>query len=314
MPKVKKTDRERILDQVRILADHVGKDVFLRLNENGRELNKDDIEYGPHTVLKLAYFNYYLGLFTRIASSWKAGHFFDKVLFVDAFGGSGLVKVKGTKYSVLGSSILAALNPFFDKIISFEIDGTKAKLLQNRLDIIAPGKCIVHNGDVNVLLKSIVDDEITDRTIVMFFVDPEGMEPDFTELKYLTDRTKYVDILTNFTWGVYRLNGRILAQFNDNDIKRMKMLIPTYVPGIDPSDAVLSMFEDMFGKPYGDRVEIKRTGRVTEYSLILRIRKTQSGTAWLGPMKDFGKIIGASDGDIALELLRQVNGDSSALF
>lgn len=167
MSRGKKTDRDKVLDQIRFLADEVGKSNFLKLKENGVELNGDDIEYGPHTLLKLAYFNYYLGFFTRIANSRKSGGLFDKILFVDAFGGSGLVKVKGTKYSVLGSSALAALNPQFDRIISLEIDRTKADMLQKRLNTIAPGKCVVYRGDVNILLKSMVNKEITDRTLTI---------------------------------------------------------------------------------------------------------------------------------------------------
>lgn len=314
MARTKKTGREKLLDQIRILSDNVGKDVFIKLKESDTASDLDDNEYGPHTVLKLSYLNYYLGLFTRIANRYKSNHLFDKVVFIDAFGGSGVVNVRGTKYTVLGSSMLAALNPLFDKVITFEIDNKRAHKLQKRLDVVAPGKCLVKKGDVNLLLKPIVDKEITDRTIVLFFVDPEGMEPDFSELKYLMERTKYVDIIMNFTWGVYRLDGRIQAKFNESDIKRMKMLIPSYEPGMDPTDAALGMFEDMFGKPYGDKVEIRSSGHRTEYSLILRIRKTQSGTAWLDPMVDFGRIIGMCDGDVALDLLRQAMGDAVSLF
>ena len=111
-----------------------------------------------------------------------------------------------------------------------------------------------------------------------------------------------------------KLNGRIMAYFNESDINRMKSLIPTYIPGKDPSNAVIEMFEGMFGKPYGDEVKIKSSGNKEEYSLILRIRKTQSNTAWIKPMEEFGKIISRADGDLALELLRQIKGDQASLL
>ena len=314
MTGTKKSDMDKILDQIRVLADEADHKVLNRLYSAGKGYSGIDSEYGPHTILKLAYLNYYLGIFARIANAWKNSHHFDKVVFIDAFGGSGLVKVRGSKYTILGSSLIASLNPMIDEIIPIEIDPSKVTLLKERLEVLTPGKACVYPGDVNALIQKVVDEHITERTIVLFFVDPEGMEPSFLQLKYLMDRTRYVDILMNFSWGVYRLNGRIMAYFNESDINRMKSLIPTYIPGKDPSNAVIEMFEGMFGKPYGDEVKIKSSGNKEEYSLILRIRKTQSNTAWIKPMEEFGKIISRADGDLALELLRQIKGNQASLL
>ncbi|MCL5437935.1 MAG: three-Cys-motif partner protein TcmP [Candidatus Thermoplasmatota archaeon] len=310
--KEKRSDRDKIFRQIQFIADEPGKNVMNALNSSGLGPNQSDNEYGPHTLLKLCYLNYYIGYFSTIANKWKQGGMFDRVIFLDAFGGSGLVKISGTNYSVLGSTVLAARNTKFDKVVAVEIDAAKARLLEGRLKVLSPGRAIVKRGDVNVLIREIVDEMITDKTIVLFFVDPEGMEPAFAELKYLMDKTRHVDIIMNFTWGVYRLNGRIMARFNDNDIRRMKSLIPTYEPGKDPTDAILKMFEDLFGKPYGDQVEIRSDK--TEYSLILRVRRTRSDSSWVKSMSEFGKIINSADGRFALTLLQQAKSVQDSLF
>ena len=133
-----KSDYDKLRDQLKFIADENGRQVIAKLNSNSLGVTDVDNEYLPHTLLKLAYLNYYLGIFATIAASRKQNRGFSKVLFIDAFGGSGLVKIKNTKFTVLGSSILALLNDKFDKVISFEIDENKADLLSKRMELISP--------------------------------------------------------------------------------------------------------------------------------------------------------------------------------
>lgn len=267
------TDYDKLTNQVKFILDKVGKDVKKLFDANSVGSSDYDNEYGPHTLLKLAYLNYYLRIFTRIAKSRKDKNGFSKILFIDAFAGSGLVNIRGTKYAALGSSTLAALNGNFDEIISFEINQNKAELLSKRLDLLSPGKTTVISGDVNSEIERIVKEHVSPRTIVLFFVDPEGMEPEFSKLKVLIDRTRYVDIIMNYTWGIYRLQGRIEKKFADADISRMRSFLPEYEPGHPPDEALLKLFENQFGKPYGNRIEIKSTANKIEYSMILRVRE-----------------------------------------
>lgn len=272
-----------------------------------------DSSYPPHTLLKLSYLNYYIGIFARIASARKSRGGFSQVLFIDTFAGSGLVRVKGTGQVVLGSSLLACLNDRFDKIISFEIEPAKAVLLQARLDLLAPGKGLVFVGDANAKIQEMVQHHITPRTIALLFVDPEGMEPDYTQFSYLMKATDYIDTMINFSWGVYRMDGRIRKSENVNDVEKMKRFLPTYEPGKTPDDALISMFEDLFGKPYSDRVDIKRKGDDKVYSMILRIRKTKGNTKFIDPIRDFGRIIDKYDGKSAFDILETVKGKQRPL-
>ncbi|MFG1555511.1 MAG: three-Cys-motif partner protein TcmP [Thermoplasmataceae archaeon] len=313
MPKKAKTDYEKLSDQIRFIACGNESNVIELLDTNSLGLSEIDNEYGGHTLLKLSYLNYYMGIFSRIAKSRKDKGGFSKILFVDAFGGSGLVKIRNTNYSVLGSSLLAAMNEHFDKIISFEKDEERAEILSKRMELLCPGKFEVVKGDVNINIEKIVKEQVTARTIVLFFIDPEGMEPEFAKLKTLMKKTQYVDILMNYTWGVYRLQGRIEKRFTDNDIKRMQSFLPGYEVGDTPDESLLSMFEEEFGKPFGDMVPINSIGNKTEYSMILRIRETSGGTSFIEPMKSFGKIIGNYDGKNCEAILRTIKGDQAIL-
>ena len=309
----KKTAYQKLTDQIKFIADETGRNFFQVFANNSLGSSDADNEYGAHTLLKLSYLNYYLSIFSTIANSRKAIGGFSKVLFIDAFGGSGIVKVRNTKYSVLGSSILAASNEKIDKVISFEIDDQRAEILSRRLDLIRPGKFQVIRGDVNSEIENIVKEHVTPKTIVLFFVDPEGMEPEFSKLKLLMDKTRFVDILMNYTWGVYRLQGRIEKKFNDKDIRRMQSFLPSYKAESTPDEALLQMFEKEFGKPYGDTVPINSKGNKTEYSMILRVRETSGGTKFLEPMKSFGKIIESYDGEQCEAMLRTIKGDQLTL-
>lgn len=264
-------------------------------------------------MLKLSYLNYYIGIFSTIASSRKLKGSFSNILFIDAFGGSGLIRVKGTRHTVLGSSLLASLNDRFDKIVSFEIDSERAAILRRRLEILAPGRVEVIEGDVNAKISEIVSKYVNRKTIALFFIDPEGMEPEFSEMKCLIDKTEFVDTMMNYTWGVYRLEGRINKSSSFNDIQKMQRFLPTYVPGKTPDDALIEMFEEIFGKPYGDRVDIKSSGGKAEYSMILRIRKTKNETIFIEPMRDFGKIISKVDGDVVCKILETIKGQQGSL-
>ena len=308
-----KSDYDRLRDQLRFIADENGRHVIAKLNSNSLGVTDGDNEYLPHTLLKLAYLNYYLGIFATIAASRKQNRGFSRVLFIDAFGGSGLVKIKNTGFTVLGSSLLALLNDKFDKVISFEIDEEKADLLSKRMELISPGRGIVITGDVNSNIEKVVNDFVNSRTIVLFFVDPEGMEPNFSQLKALTDKSRFVDIMMNYTWGVYRLQGRIEKRFTESDFARMKTFLPNYEQGKTPDEALLELFEKEFGKPYGEQVAISSKGNKIEYWMILRVRETKSKSNFLDAMKLFGNIIEKYDGEKIKTIMQNIKGMQGGL-
>ena len=93
----------------------------------------------------------------------------------------------------------------------------------------------------------------------------------------------------------------------------MRKFLPTYVPGKTPDESLIAMFEDVFGKPYGDRVDIRSRGNNKVYSMILRVRKTKGNTEFITPIRDFGRIIDKYDGDNVYSILETIKGKQGSL-
>ena len=67
-----KSDYKRLSDQIEFIADEPDNKNISSLNENDLGISPCDNEYGAHTLLKLSYLNYYMKIFTTVASSYKA--------------------------------------------------------------------------------------------------------------------------------------------------------------------------------------------------------------------------------------------------
>ncbi len=318
MPKTNTSDYEKLEKQIRVVGDESGKKIIPYLESKGLGPSSQDPNYGPHTLLKLSYLNYYLGVFLRIAGHRKELGRFDNIVFIDAYAGSGIVRIEDTKYAILGSTILAATASSakrqFDKIISIEIDPNRASVLQKRCELLGLSNVHVTEGDSNEVINFLPKKyDIGKKSIVMLFIDPEGMEPQFSQFLSLSQATDTVDIMLNATSGITRVNGRISKNITDKDYERMKKFNPRYEAGVDSLESLKEVFEHDFGKPKGNQVEIYRTGRALVYTLILRVRRTWNGSKWVEAMNEFGGYISSIDGFDALQALQIIKGDQRTL-
>jgi three-Cys-motif partner protein len=312
--KMKKSDQDKLQDQLRVVGDADGRNIIGNLNSLNLGFSGVDNEYGPHTLLKLSYLNYYLGVFLTIANRWKKKGRFNKIVFVDAFAGSGLVGIKDSGSTVLGSTLLAAGDKRVDQVISIEKDGSKANILEKRCVALGYNNVAIEIGDTNQLIPLLPSRfNIGPKSIVMLFLDPEGMEPEFSQFVPLSKATDSVDIILNYTWGVYRLAGRIEKGIYPGDLERMKKLIPNYIAGDNPDEKLLEYFEKQFGKPIGRKIDIHSDGSKIVYSMILRVRQTTSGSPWVSAMDEFGNFVSSIDGDRALKALNVVKGVQTTL-
>ena len=310
-----KSGEEKLEDQLRVIGDLNGKNILNLLSERGLGTCNQDNEYGPHTLLKLAYLNYYLGVFLRIASSRKKLGQFDKIIFIDAFGGSGLVKIEDTKYAVLGSTLLAATDGRFDEVVSIDLNPRHTELLKKRCISLGIRNVRAIDGDANQIIPNLpVQLGLTRNSIVLLFIDPEGMEPEFSNFIPLSQSTEHIDFMLNYTWGVNRLSGRIAKSLKDADLSKMKKMIPNYEVGSNPDQKLLEFFENYFGKPVGHLTEVHSVGLKLKYSMVLRVRQTLGGSSWVNAMKEFGEYLSTTDGEKALTALRIVKGDQDTFF
>jgi len=318
LPREKKALYDSLLDQIKIISGKSGVDFIKKLETAGLGLRQEDLAYDSHTLLKLSYLNYYLGVFLPIAAHGEEKGKFDKIIFIDAFGGGGILGIKGTDYSVLGSTLLAATararNASFDEIISIDLDNKRSDLLQKRCNLLGLSNVMALNGNVNDLITEIPEKfGISSKSIVMLFIDPEGMEPEFSKFLALSETTKYMDIMLNYTFGVRRLNGRIEYNGNAADIEKMKNMIPNFVLGSDPDERLASFFESQFGKPKSREVKIRNNEKI-KYSIILRVRQTYGDSKWIDAMNRFGDFVSETDGKRALQILRIIMGDQARLL
>ena len=304
----KKSGHDRLIGQLKVVSDRVNKGIIPTLIENNLGPSTNDNVYKAHTVLKLAYLNYYMGIFLPIAH-----RYFDKIVFIDAFGGSGIVKIENSNYSVLGSTLMAATanvnGMSFDLVISIDKDKDKSDLLKSRVQALGLKNTYIENGDTNDIIKDIAVKYKLDKTAgAIFFIDPEGMEANLIQFMPLFESVQAVDLIINATWGIQRMHGRIQKNVNEADVKRMQRMIPDYTPGDNPDEKLLHFFEDTLAKPIGDAVDIHDIGKKVAYSLILRTTRTKTNSEWTKAMQPFGHYIETLDDKSALNFLHEIFG------
>jgi len=302
----KKDNHTKLLDQVKIISDNVNMNIKETLSNQNLEVCDKDPQYGPHTILKLAYLHYYIGIFLPIALTHSKD-----VIFVDTFGGSGLVRIKDSNFSVLGSALLAAkpvitINKYnigvnkynFHRIITMDRDKDRVELLNRRYQALGIKNAEALYGDSNDIIGTLESKYgIDNNSMVLLFIDPEGMEPNLSNYKKFYSDIKRIDTIVNFTSGV----SRVLPE-------RVKTYIPSYKSGDDPAEQFVEYFENTIGKPIGSEVKIYSIGKSTPYSLFLRVNDTKSHAPWKDGMVDIEKQISQLDDKSCLDLLRQASG------
>jgi three-Cys-motif partner protein len=304
-------DRIRPILEYLTFADSYTKRIREILKNNNLWITNDDVSYGPHTLLKLAYLKYYFDIALEIAK-----RHFENYVFIDTLAGSGLVSIKDTEYVSLGSSLLALIfksrsGTSFSKIIGVEIKENKFSLLYRRLNLIKKELNLATDiklikGDINEKIDDIAN-EINQRDYGILFVDPEGIEISLGDLSKILSRSKSIDVILNQSEGVYRLLGK--AQNGDSvSLKSLEQYLPTLSNVQDLEKARNKLFTQ-FGKPIEATAEIRDVNNSPKYELVLRVRYTKSGAPWVKGMVEFANNITTKyNGKIVLNILDQIHG------
>ena len=150
-------------------------------------------EAGHWTEDKLYFWKRYIDI-TTMAMSGQQGRqsFPGGLVYVDLFAGSGVCTQRGaTKKRFPGSALIAAYaDPPFRKIIACEenpeyADACKTRLLRSP----AAERSVVLNGDCNALIGDVVA-MIRERALTLAFVDPKGLDIQFTTIQTLCTRAR----------------------------------------------------------------------------------------------------------------------------
>ena len=283
-PRQKKTCIEKVMGQIDIL-ENIPEYILETISP------QYDVNYYAHTLLKLSLLSYYTGIFLPIAGA-QTMKYDGRVIFIDALGGSGIVRVRDLKkgnYVVRGSSLVASLaekpmsggNGFyrFDVVYSIEKNANRYSLLKERFDLImandpdAP-KLIYRKGDVNEKIKEISED-IDDNDYILLFIDPEGIsETSLAAFNELFNKSRHIDVILNYN------HIGTLRNIGAGNYTTVKKFVPTHDPRKDPLDAVREYFQNI-GKEQQVIVSIRSKGNKEKYKILLCVRNTHNKTSFL---------------------------------
>ena len=283
-PRPKKSCIEKVMGQIEILEnipDYILKTIS----------SQHDVNYYAHTLLKLSLLSYYTGIFLPIAGAQKK-KYGGRVIFIDALGGSGIVRVKDLKngnYVVRGSSLIASLarkpikddNGFyrFDIVYSIERNKNRYALLKERFDLIMANDLdaphlVAIEGDVNKKIKEISKD-IGNNDYILLFIDPEGIsETSLAAFNGIFNRSRHIDVILNYN------HIGTLRNIGAGNYSTVKKFVPTHDPSKDPLDAVIEYFQSI-GKEQQVIVSIRSKGNKEEYKILLCVRNTHNKSSFL---------------------------------
>ena len=181
-----------------------------------------DDSVGPWAKEKLEALRQYLNFYTTVLK--KQGHWLRGTIFIDAFAGPGLSRVRtkertaeapglfdrdpesvSSEAQFMKGSPRVALditNPFSSYIFIERDPKRIAELKELKKEYGSQRSITVYSGDANVALKSWLATEIDwQRHRAVVFLDPFGMQVPWSTIAALA-RTKAVEVIINFPLGM----------------------------------------------------------------------------------------------------------------
>lgn len=252
-------------------------------------------EYFAYSALKLISIYYYSEPFLKVAKNderLKQGY--DGAVYIELFGGAGLVKLKDTGDLVAGSALCATADKTknFDYVICVEKDSKRKHTLETRLAKILPKeKFDVIQGDCNNCINDVISSikKKFNNPIVLTFVDPEGMEIKWSTLQTLSDAFSSQDFMINVSAsGATRVKGKL----EKGDFSPLKTW-ESYWGNEDAMDILLELAQGstveeqyqekinrVLGKPMGATIAVRDNGDIIAYYILGYTRKTVGGSGY----------------------------------
>jgi three-Cys-motif partner protein len=164
------------------------------------------------TEEKLWFWNRYIEITTSAMvdkPQWSAG-----LVYVDLFGGPGVLRLRNSGRRIPGSPLIAAHAPQpFRRILVCELNPDSAEACARRLaSSPASDRFEVFEGDCNVAIHEMVK-QVPDRALTLAFVDPTGLQTHFKTIEVLANRGR-VDLLILFAdaYDIVRNLDRYVTQ------------------------------------------------------------------------------------------------------
>lgn len=249
----------------------------------------DTNKYNYFTALKLVAVHYYAAVFSSVVRNTRE-YGYDGAVYVDLFAGTGLVKIKDSKFDdfMPGSPVCAGLAASrFDYVVCVESNKKRSGVLRKRLaGVLKDVEFDVIHGDCNEKITEVIDaiKKRFDNPILLTFVDPEGLGIRFSTLKALSKNFRQCDFMVNVnSSAVRRVSGQIregipnveksLEAYYDLDVHDVILGLKH---GVGPQEIYANLIKSVLGKELGRTIDIRDRGKTIAYHILGYTRKTSS--------------------------------------
>jgi three-Cys-motif partner protein len=149
---------------------------------------------------KLTYLNKYGTAFMTAMANKRGPGKWERLVYLDFLCGPGRDVDTDTSEEFLGSPLIAlSIEPQFDHLYLADNDSKNVKALEKRISAADKPRVSLRVGDCNQIIDDILK-LISNRTLGLAFIDPEGFEVDFATLAKLARRR--IDLLYLFPSGI----------------------------------------------------------------------------------------------------------------
>lgn len=264
---------------------------------------------GSWAILKLAILAYYIDVYTTIIKAR-----FRETYYLDLFAGPGLNRIRRTHDIIFGSPLLAEKTPKenkkFDKLILIEKNKKYADSLAKLLPQAAVIAEDVNSGGLGKGLSMFPNK----RSIpFLAFVDPEGLEIEWSTLRILLER--WSDVIINYQpSAVRRAVGCV--QMSESFAQTLTRYFGTKKwSNCYTDEDFLLLYEKQIKRFKEYVIPIKVKGpKGFYYYIIVAVRKTRGTQGWINAIYNAKSHIEKADYKDAKEFLLIFSGKQRTLF
>ncbi|MGH7924340.1 MAG: three-Cys-motif partner protein TcmP [Candidatus Binatus sp.] len=149
---------------------------------------------------KLRYLEKYAQAFMTAMAPKRAQGKWDRLEYIDLLCGPGLSVVRETNEEFYGSPLIALrIKPAFDHLYFADLNPENISALKKRVLAQDADRVTFNAADCNIVVDEVLK-RISNRTLGLAFIDPEGFEVDFETLAKLAK--KRIDLLYLFASGI----------------------------------------------------------------------------------------------------------------
>jgi three-Cys-motif partner protein len=300
-------DREWVIKHLKPIMEE-GKKLYEKDPRLEIKLPTYDKEYW--TALKLILVKYYIKPYLEILA--RKG----KVAYVDLFSGPGLDLMGELKVPVLGSPMIPIVikesKYEFSKYVFSDTNSTYIEALRKRISYYKNmGDSIrLLNEDANEVVKKLPD-LLNDIDHAFVFVDPEGMELDWSSVCHLVNDVQ-CDLIINFpSAGITRNLDNQGAK-----IRLKKFLgIEQEIPPNATAEWAIKIYRASLaniGKDISTEIKVRGQGGF-HYHLIPAVRRTGGGSPWFKVFQEAKERIERLSGKVLRIIADQIEGRQGSL-